>query len=594
MGKFYSMTIYEALEEIRKQNYLLPVFQRDFKWCNDGTEKIEKLFDSLMSDYPISSMLFWKINRDSCNGIKFYHFNEIAVENPERVKNNPYAQNPCKQLPSTDFYAVLDGQQRLTALRIGIYGEFFEHKKNKTWDFKKGEFIRKVLYFNISVEKDKTHDYDFEFKSEHDENIFEECGNKWLKVNSIDDYNRKYTEDNIDVTDYYDEFSLNAIEKKNINKLRKIIFDEELINYYEEKTNDVDRAMRIFTRINNEGEPLSFPEIIYSIIKANWTKKDARKEIENLIEAEKNNGFNLDIEYIVKSFLFLFNENIKNEIKSFDDDFCLLIEKNWENIRKSIQQTFNLLKTYGMIEENLLSYNATLPILYYIYHKGYYKNFSTAKKFESERQEIKKWLYQALLRHFFSHQTDTILNEIRNNFSPKIKSNIYIGPSFKFDSKTINKNTTYYTTIAQEELDALLDTRKDNRNAFLILSLLYPNIDYRKEIIVHKDHLHNKERYKDLSQPIKDKYPFEKYDSIVNLQLLTESENTSKNAALLSDWVDAEVKKICGTSAKRISSERKIFLNKQIIPDVNLGLQNFDEFYKKRKKMLQEKLEALI
>ena len=67
------MTIYEALEEIRKQNYLLPVFQRDFKWCNDGTEKIEKLFDSLMSDYPISSMLFWKINRDSCSGIKFYH-----------------------------------------------------------------------------------------------------------------------------------------------------------------------------------------------------------------------------------------------------------------------------------------------------------------------------------------------------------------------------------------------------------------------------------------------------------------------------------------------------------------------------------------
>ena len=592
MGKFDSITISEALEQVGNRNYLLPVFQRDFKWCNDGSEKIEKLFNSLMNDYPIGSMLFWKVNSDSCVGLNFYYFNEKAVENPERVKNNKYIQGQCGHLPNNDFYAVLDGQQRLTALRIGLFGEFYEHPKNKSWDFLRGEFIKKVLYFNIS-KKNKSNDYDFKFlEIDTGKDIYiDNDNNKWFKVKSIVGYNREYKESNIDVSDYYTEYDFESNEKKNINKLRKIIFEDKLINYYEEITNDVDRAMRIFTRINNEGEPLTYPEIIYSIIKANWSMIDAREEIERLIENEKNNGFRLTIEYIVKAFLFLYNKNIKNEIKSFDNDFCLLIEKNWETIKKSIRQTFELLRSYGMIEENLLSYNATLPILYYIHHKRY-KKFANAKKYSNDRKEIKKWLYQALLRHFFSSRTDRVLEELREAFKPDFDNNKYIDNSFSFDSTIMNEKISSITTITQEELDKILDTRKDNRSAFLILSLLYPNIDYRKEIEIHKDHLHSEKDYKSLNQIIKDKYSKDKYDSIVNLQLLTNSENTSKKASSLEDWVNSEVLKLCNQGNYNII--RKEFLNKQIIPDIDLNLNNFEEFYEERKKMLEEKLKNLI
>lgn len=54
MAGFQSpITIAQAIERIHRNEYLLPAFQRDFVW---SAEQIEKLFDSLMKGYPISSM----------------------------------------------------------------------------------------------------------------------------------------------------------------------------------------------------------------------------------------------------------------------------------------------------------------------------------------------------------------------------------------------------------------------------------------------------------------------------------------------------------------------------------------------------------
>ena len=54
-----AITIKNALNSILKREYLIPDFQRDYTW---GTEQIERLFDSIMKGYPISSMLFCKID----------------------------------------------------------------------------------------------------------------------------------------------------------------------------------------------------------------------------------------------------------------------------------------------------------------------------------------------------------------------------------------------------------------------------------------------------------------------------------------------------------------------------------------------------
>ena len=52
------ITIHEAVENIHKRQYLLPGIQRHFTW---DTERIERLFDSIMRDYPINTLMLWHI-----------------------------------------------------------------------------------------------------------------------------------------------------------------------------------------------------------------------------------------------------------------------------------------------------------------------------------------------------------------------------------------------------------------------------------------------------------------------------------------------------------------------------------------------------
>lgn len=57
-----SITIYEALEHIKDGKYVMPAFQRQYVW---SMEQIEKLWDSILLDYPIATFLFWHVDDDN-------------------------------------------------------------------------------------------------------------------------------------------------------------------------------------------------------------------------------------------------------------------------------------------------------------------------------------------------------------------------------------------------------------------------------------------------------------------------------------------------------------------------------------------------
>ena len=60
-----SITIYEALQNIENGRYVMPAFQRQYVW---SMEQIEKLWDSILLDYPIATFLFWHIDDNNiCN-----------------------------------------------------------------------------------------------------------------------------------------------------------------------------------------------------------------------------------------------------------------------------------------------------------------------------------------------------------------------------------------------------------------------------------------------------------------------------------------------------------------------------------------------
>src|SRR5687767_2015994 len=111
------ITIYDAISAIQKKKYLLPAIQREFVW---DTEQIEQLFDSLLREYPISTFLFWEITKNRISNFQLYEF----IKDYHQTKNK---HNQKAELSKDEgVTAVLDGQQRLTSLYIGLRGSYAE------------------------------------------------------------------------------------------------------------------------------------------------------------------------------------------------------------------------------------------------------------------------------------------------------------------------------------------------------------------------------------------------------------------------------------------------------------------------------------
>lgn len=573
------ITINQAMMYIENNYYLLPAFQRDFVW---KSEQIEKLFDSLMRGYPTSSMLFWKVKGETKTKWKFYKFIKsfILNANDKTIVNELYSTNNVN-----DFFAILDGQQRLTAMRLGIYGSYAYHERYASWSYSPTSFPNRTMYLNLSklggIDDDCK--YFFEFKKDTDTELKDFYADKfnelWFRVGAI----IKYHQSGEEISDFFDTVDLTKSQRQIIKQLDNTIFITPSITYYEEDEQNPDKAVKIFTRINSGGTYLDFADIVFSLMVANWDTKDAKTEIKELIENVAKKSFDIDKSYIVKAFLYLYHKNVKTEINSFTTDFCKIIENNWEIIRDAIISLFDLLRSFGLNSTSLTSNNATLPILYYIYHKNIYDDFTNRKQYETDRNNIKIWLFSAILRKQFGRSTDAILQQSRKTYTDNIESK-YIDSECTFDGKAINKNINGYTDITDEVLDEILSTQKDDRYAFPILSLLYPHLDYKNNDF-HKDHIHAEKLYDTLSDELKTKIPFEVYNSIVNLQMLDKNENESKGERTLIKWVNYSCKD---------SDTKERFLKAHIIPDIDLSLNNIAEFLEKRKELLKEKLIALL
>ena len=134
-----AITIKEAIDNIHNNRYLLPAIQREFVWW---PHQIERLFDSLMRGYPIGSFLFWRVDPDTAKNYSFYQF---ITNYDQRKPHNPVHGAPAA-VPS--LKAVLDGQQRLTALNVGLHGSG-RWKLPRLWWNNPRAFPERWLHLNL-------------------------------------------------------------------------------------------------------------------------------------------------------------------------------------------------------------------------------------------------------------------------------------------------------------------------------------------------------------------------------------------------------------------------------------------------------------
>jgi len=269
-----------------------------------------------MRGYPINSFMLWEVKDDKVkNEFKFYQFltdyRQFFKEDNPDIDTKGYK----------DFKAVIDGQQRLTSLYIGLKGSYADKLPRKWWEDKEENLPTRHLYLNLSnplaEENERQMIFDFQFLTKQDFERKSAENELWFKVNDILKFEKINDLDNfIEDSNWLSQ----TFTKETIRQLRKVIFEERLINYYLETTQEIDTVLDIFIRTNSGGEPLSFSDLLMSITTANW-KADARKEIPyvvNQVFEIDNSGFLINKDFVLKTCLVLFNDNIKFQVKNFD------------------------------------------------------------------------------------------------------------------------------------------------------------------------------------------------------------------------------------------------------------------------------------
>lgn len=571
-----ALTIKECIENIHRKKYLLPAIQREFVW---DTRQIERLFDSLMCDYPIGSFLFWYVEKQKSNDFQFYEFIRKYHQRDER--HNPKADINGEE----DITAILDGQQRLTALYLGLKGTYAYKLPRKQWN-NDYAFPKRELHLNLLKQSNNGDlEYDFKFLTYEDANKRDE-NNFWFRAGDILNINEHYK-----VNDYLIENELNKSENfkfanKTLFKFHNKIYYDETINYHLEKSEKLDKILNIFIRVNSGGTQLSYSDLLLSIATAQWQEKDAREEITEFVDEINNigDGFNFDKDFVLKTCLILSDfTDIAFKVDNFNKENMLTIEKNWDNISEAISLTIKLVSNYGYNRDTLTSNNAIIPISYYLMKKNLPNNFVLSSNYLDDRKKIQKWLIISLLKRIFSGQPDNVLRPTRQILSDNFSSFPFneIIEKFKGGSKSL--------IFDDDEIENLLFYQYGKSYTFSTLALLYPSLDFRNKF--HLDHIFPKSLFtkkKLLGKGIEEQkieFYLDNFNYLANLQLLEGIPNQEKSDMDFNEWL---------FNAYPNEQERKDYMKKHYIPNIDLSLQNFENFIDEREKLMNEKFKLML
>ena len=561
-------TIEQAVDEIERNNYVLPAIQREFVW---KPEQIERLFDSLMQGYPFGALLFWKVLPETASEFQFYDF----------VRD--YHQNNDDHSPKVNLRkgvgvtAVLDGQQRLTALNIGLVGSMRLKLKGKHWKNPEAYPVR-YLYINLLHDGSETENgvfYEFKFLEEQTaENDKEKC---WFRVGKI----LKFS-DQEEIPDFVEEqFDFGQKQRKKsrgtLNRLYKAIRIDQSVAYFEEISQELNRVLNIFIRLNSGGTVLSYSDLLLSIAVAQWTELDAREEIHSLVDKlnEIGAGFDFSHDFVLKAGLTLSDiASVGFKVDNFTKKNMVTLQTNWPAVKSALIRTVQLASSFGLSRANLRAESSLLPIAYYLFKINYPVGFEIKMKYKKDRAAIRDWLFRSLLKPsgIWGSGLDTLLTALRDVLKRNSNNTFPVKALEKVMAKRGKQ-----LKFTDDELYELLDMSYRDKRAVLLLSILFPHVDLNSQF--HIDHVFPKSRFKPNKlahagfSGAKQDEMRDWADTISNLQLLDGQLNQEKSATLPKEWL----RKNFDNRKARFN-----FCNLHALGDVPSNIDGFSEFAEAR------------
>lgn len=583
------MTIREAIENIEHNQLLIPEFQRGYVW---KAEQVEALFDSILNNYPIGTFLFWDHSNETQSKLAFHEFLEDYNEYDYLIDGKNYGE---KVKPEQSFQAVIDGQQRLNSLYIGMKGTFANCLPH-CWRNNKENYPKRSLYLCLEEnnQSSKQPPYfrlltDQEYNNKQKEGV-------WIAIKTIfqDEYPIKVIYERIESLE-------NTLQEKKdvylqqLLKLYITIYYDNIINIFTTKIVDTDTILDIFIQVNSKGTRLTKSDLLMSLTVAKWS--EAKDNFKNLIGEIKQIDYTIDNDFILKTCLVL-TSNKNNDISYRIENVAKNIElfkSNWSKIERSTRTAFELIKELGFTDFTIHTKTPIIPIIYWLF-----KIENPLPDLLKEKKNINKittWLMFAYIYGLFSsHSADTYLNRAKEiiNDEPNC-SNVFptdkINEKYKEYAKLQLNDDRLKFEMDNEFIDELLKSQYNTSRASFVLALLYRDTieKARKDNqLVHQDHLHPAIRFCKEDREFQNAFPREEdkefaldkcnHNSILNLQLLPARINTEKKDRDLETWYSKQYPK------------PELYIESE----TSLKLEDFREFIKARKNRITNVLRALL
>ncbi|MGE3915262.1 MAG: DUF262 domain-containing protein [Hyphomicrobiaceae bacterium] len=426
-------------------NLFLPHIQRPFVW---EEEQMHRLFDSLMRNYPIQTLLFWR-TKDEIKARKF-----MEQVNWDADLSDFYEQNKSKAGHEKVF--VLDGQQRLQTL-YAIFQGAITSPDNK----------RAEAYFDTTsglAPDENGIMYRIKFSTTPLEL-------PWYRVaQAISQDAQKNAEEVADeINEALDRASSNNEDAKqrekrvrrNISQLSSLLREEK--HFWTQELDGVanqypyERVLDIFVRVNSGGTKLDASDLMFAAMKEGWS------EIEEVIEdtTELLNGTNLkfDKTFPLKCLLVAHGRGAETSPEKFTgpdgDQLLQAMNHGWSNEEKAFQQLRDFMqndvKVYA--DKVVRSYNSFIPIFDYLY-----RNPSPD---EVARSMMRAYHYKAQMFGWYSQSTDTVINALHTIISSQTTNAFPLS-----DIKEYFRNRGAATVLTKAHLN-------ETRLRFILLNLVY-------------------------------------------------------------------------------------------------------------------------
>lgn len=351
------MKISELLDSIRKRDLVLPEFQREYVWSK---EQAKQLIVSLIREYPVGSLLFWK------------------TDDPPELKN-------IHELPEKlgTVQVILDGQQRLTTLYMLLEGEIppFYRELDITTD-------PRDLYFNL-----ETGDFQYYQSTRMQGNP------TWRRV--VDCYldgdlnaikiAKEYTDDESEMLDYAEIFNDNLNRLRNV---KTVILSVQNVPSHAR----LEDAIDIFDRVNSQGTKLTDAELALTHIIGKWAQ--ARRIMKAKIEELDKEHFSFDLTFMTRALTGVVKKRALFE--TIHGVPRAELEPGWKELSKILDYAATVLPSNAFIHstDDLNTTNVLVPLVVYLsLNDG---------KFPHDRamKNAFNWLYAAHTWSRYTAQTD--------------------------------------------------------------------------------------------------------------------------------------------------------------------------------------------